>query len=304
FRQGIDLAMTVNARTLFDSHRMATQAFVPGCPDVYIGLPPEDVADLRLGMDAPGVTWADHCAQDEASVFYSGYGYWEGDVRVSGVAGTPEGLTIDGDRMLVADGVMGDADGVVFEFDGEASDAMQNTVATDYSSFRYSSLVDGTSTGSHPFPAGSPTPEGWRADLYVEVTGGDVESIELRGNAYFFTGTLAQRFDSIAVDLSFTGELGAGPDDCTLEPLGWIGLRDPDAVWYDLVFLPRSENDITGQPYPNDPLQQCDGCGTLYIRGVEQGTVCPDFTGVFDLTPPTVDEFVLSVRELPIGGAP
>lgn len=305
FRQAIELAISVNARTLFNSHRRAIDTFGPGCPDVYVGIPPDDVANVDVRDDARGLTWSDRCVQSDTSRFFSGFGYWEGNVSVSGDPTTPEGRTVEAGRSLVADGVIGDESGVVFEFDGDASDSMSSVEAEGFSRWSYSSLIDGTSTGSDPFPSDSLTPDGWRTDLYVALTGGDVDSIELRGNAYFFEGRLDGRFDSIALDMDLKGELGAGPDDCTAEPLGWIGLRDENAVWYDLVFLPRFANDVTGQPYPNDPLQECDGCGTLYIRGVEQATVCPDFTGIFDITPPAVDEFVLSVRELPhIGGTP
>lgn len=308
FRQALELALTVNANTLFGSHRMAIETFEPSCPDVYVGVPPEDVAEVEgVRMDnAPGLTWTDHCAQDSGTTF-SGHAYWDAEVAVQGASDTPEGRTVDADRRLIADGVVGGPDGVVFEFDGEASDAVSRVDATDFTSWAYTSLVDGTATGSHPFPDGSATPDGWRTDLYVSMEGGDVDRIELRGNAYFFEPQLVGRFDSFAVDLDLQGELGAGPDDCTAEPLGWIGLRDSDAVWYDLVFLPRYANDITAEPYPNDPLQACDGCGTLYIRGVEQGTVCPDFAGIFDLSPPTLEDLVLSARMLPQpddGGTP
>jgi hypothetical protein len=298
FRDAMELAMSVTSRTLFDSHRRSVESFGEGCPDVYIGTPPEDLARVDV-RDPTGLTWSDRCIQPDTARTFSGYGYWEGDVLVSGDPASAEGRTVEADRMLVADGVVGDAEGVVFEFDGEASDSMSSVEAEGFTRWSYSSLIDGTSTGRDPFPADSLTPDGWRTDLYVALTGGDVDSIELRGNAYFFDARIDGRFDSIALDISLQGELGAGPDDCTAEPLGWIGLRDENAVWYDLVFLPRFAFDVTGQPYPNDPLQECDGCGTLYIRGVEQGEVCPDLSGIFDLTPPSVEEFVLSVREIP-----
>lgn len=300
YREALELALSVNARVIFDSHRRSLDTFEVGCPDVYAGIPPQDVADVGLREVDSGFTWSDHCAQDDTPNTFSGYGYWDASVNVEGQAGTAEGITIQGERELIADGVRGDGTNVIFEFDGEASDAMTSVVADGYTRWSYSSLILGTSTGSDPFPQGSLAPSGWRTDLYVSIVGGDEERIESRGNVYLFDGRLGDRFDSIALDVDVISELGAGPDDCTQEPLGWIGLRDSDAVWYDLVFLPRFAFDITGDPYPNDPLQECDGCGTLYIRGVEQGTVCPDFSGIqAALSPPNHTEYLYSIRDLP-----
>lgn len=302
YRDAMALALSVNSRTLFSSHRNAIDSFEVGCPDVYSGIPPEDVAEVEdIQETEEGFTWSDHCAQEHADRTFSGHGYWDSTVQVSGDADGPEGISIDAERRLHGDGVVGDGENVIFEFDGVASDAMTSTEAEGYTRWSYTSLITGTSTGSDPFPDGSLAPFGWRTDLYVSVIAGDDEArIESRGNVYLFDGRLGDRFDSIALDVDIIGELGAGPDDCTQEPLGWIGLRDENAVWYDLVFLPRYSFDITGQPYPNDPLQECDGCGTLYIRGVEQGEVCPDFSGLqAEFPAPDHTDYVFSLRDLP-----
>ncbi|MCB9673868.1 MAG: hypothetical protein H6737_02065 [Alphaproteobacteria bacterium] len=300
FEDALALALTVNARTPFNSLSSSFDRFQTGCPDVYAGPPGEDQApDLDIDMDAGGLSWADHCINPDGTTF-SGYGWWNGEIAVTGDPNAD--LTIEAEREMIADGVVGGADGVFFEFDGEASDSLYNVTSNDgYVRWVYSSLVEGTTTGTDPFPSGALAPYGWRTDLYVRMTGGNEDSLETRGNVYLFTGRMNERFDSLALDINVIGELGAGPDDCTQEPLGWIGLRDENAVWYDLIFLPRSEDDITGIPYPNDPLSECDGCGTLYIRGVESGEFCPDFSFLFDgtLQPPPVDEFVSSLRDLP-----
>ncbi|MEZ4317709.1 MAG: hypothetical protein R3F61_09395 [Myxococcota bacterium] len=300
FVEAMQLLLTVNARTPFQSLDRSFDRFQPGCPDVYAGIPPEEQADIDVDMDAGGLTWTDHCENPDGG-YFSGYGWWDGDVGVTGDPNSSEGITIEADREMIADGVVGDTNGVIFEFKGEASDSLYTVQADGYDRWIYSSLVDGTSTGRDPFPAGALAPAGWRTDLYLYMTGGDEDSLEARGNVYLFTGRMSERFDSIALDINVIGQLGAGPDDCTQEPLGWIGLRDENAVWYDLIFLPRSEDDITGVPYPNDPLSECDGCGTLYIRGVESGEFCPDFSFLFDgsLQAPPVAEFVSSLRDLP-----
>lgn len=301
YQDALALALTVNARTAFVSHHRAIERFNTGCPDVYAGLPPDDLVRVDgVQGDPPGVTWADFCMGPDGTSF-SGYGYWDGNVSVQGQPGTPEGLTVNAARTMAADGVVATADGVFLEIDGELSDALYRVDAEGYTRWSYSSLVDGTVTGSDPFPPGALAPDGWRTDLYTYQSGGNVDRIEARGNVYLFTGRMFDRFDSMAMDLEVIGTLGAGPDDCTLEPLGWIGLRDEDAFWYDLIFLPRAGSDVTGPDYPNDPLSDCDGCGTLYLRGVEVGEVCPDFSFLFEAERPipNVDEFVLSLRDLP-----
>jgi hypothetical protein len=301
FEDALALALTVTARTPFNSLANSFDRFQTGCPDVWAGVPPEEFADLDVDMDdAEGLTWSDHCENPDGG-YFNGHGYWDGQIAVQGNPNTPEGITIEADRELIGDGVIGDLSGVFFEFDGEASDSLYTVEADGYNRWIYSSLVTGTVTGRDPFPEGSLAPVGWRTDLYLFKTGGDEDSLEARGNVYLFTGRMNERFDSMAMDINVIGQLGAGPDDCTQEPLGWIGLRDENAVWYDLIFLPRSEDDITGIPYPNDPLSECDGCGTLYIRGVESGEYCPDFSFLFDgtLEPPPVEEFVSSLRDLP-----
>ena len=137
--------------------------------------------------------------------------------------------------------------------------------------------------------------------MYSYRSGGDVERLELRGNVLLFDALLQGRFDSVAADLEFVGTLGAGPEDCTAEPRGWMGLRDENAWWYDLVFLPRYDDDIIAENYANDPLSVCDGCGTLFVRGVESGEVCVDFEDLFDKDPelPDLEEFILTLHNLP-----
>jgi hypothetical protein len=145
------------------------------------------------------------------------------------------------------------------------------------------------------------TPEGYRTDLYQFISGGDVDRYEARGNVYMFTPQLQGKFDSIAVDIALQGPLGAGPEDCTLEPLGWIGVRDDEARWYDVVFLPRYEEDIVGDKYPNDPLSICDGKGRLYIQGIEQELeVEVDFSFLFDgsFELPVAEDFILPLHSL------
>lgn len=128
---------------------------------------------------------------------------------------------------------------------------------------------------------------------------------EPRGNIFLFDSKLAGRFDSVEIDLAFAGPGAAAPTECADEPRGWIGLRDENAYWYDVVFQPRYDEDVTGTGTTNPPYGACDGCGAIYIRGVEQvealGEVCLDFDFVFSespVTPPATADYVLPLHSL------
>ena len=194
----------------------------------------------------------------------------------------------------MADGIISYQDEVVFEFDGMASDSVSLLETADGTRWVYTSFVDATVTGTMPFE-GTATPGGWRTDLYLSAVGGDFPSLTARGNVYLFDTLIQDRFDSVVMDLELVSEAAAGPDDCTLEPLGTLRIRDENAYWYDLVFLPRYPEDGAD---PDADYSACDGCGTFYVRGQEQEQeVCIDLSFAFDLlTAPDPDDFVLNVR--------
>ena len=82
-------------------------------------------------------------------------------------------------------------------------------------------------------------------------------------------------------------------------------MRDENAFWFDVVFQPRFDDDATDDPYDNFSYGPCDGCGTLYVRGLEQTDieVCPDFSFLWSgaLTHPEADDYALSMRDI-LGG--
>ena len=141
--------------------------------------------------------------------------------------------------------------------------------------------------------------------MYERTTGGDEATIELRGNIYYFDYRIAGRFDSVTVNLLWGAPDSLGPDECAAEPRGWIGVRDENAFWYDLVFQPRYDDDPNAEPYQDGDYGPCDGCGTLYVRGLQQDgiEVCPDFSFLWDgtLTHPDPTDFALSLRDI-LGG--
>jgi hypothetical protein len=288
----------VDVRTPWKGHLAALGRAEPGCPDVYFGNP--DVENIDIRTRGKGLSWMDYCQQGDGSV-YSGFAYWETRVVADGDPETALGRTIDATRLLFGDGTVARGDDMLFEFVGQASDALSLSTAPDFERWTYTSRVEGTVTGALALDGG-PLPGGYRTDLYRRTAGGSEESLEARGNLFLFEHRIAGRFDSLAVDLAMLGPAGAGPNDCTAEPNGWIALRDEDAFWYDLVFEPRRTGDPQDPDYDNSPYAGCDGCGTLYLRGLEQPSteVCVDLSFLWagGLDHPPARDFVFTLRDL------
>ncbi|MES2645173.1 MAG: hypothetical protein V4850_37140 [Myxococcota bacterium] len=284
------MALNVRTATAWAGHVATLGMRTAGCPDLWVGAPGDA---LDLDDDAPGVSWADHCDNGQG-VDFGGALYWETAVAVEGDPASEEGRTSSAERTLVGDATVGEGSDARFELDGEASDAVSLSEAPGYARYTWSSLVAGTVTGSEVF-VGTSTPGGYRTDLYLYAEGGDAERLEARGNLYLYEDRIADRFDSVAMDLSYVGPTNAAPTDCTLEPTGWLSVRDADAYWYDLVFLPAdAEAPETGVS------AACDGCGELYVRGVPAGQVCVDLSLAWDgrLAPPSIADFALSLHDL------
>lgn len=300
FQDAVRLMLSVSARQPWSGHKASLDGRAAGCPDFWTD--PFTVNGLETVGSEQGVAWNDDClVSDATGLYYDGWLWWDFDVQQSGDPTSLDGRVSEASRTMDGDALVGDTEGVRFEFDGAAADSLYRVEAYGYERFVYSTRMDATITGRDVFGPDSLTPDGYRTDLFMFITGGDVETFEARGNVYMFRPQLMDRFDSIGVDMALPGELGAGPNDCALEPLGWIGLRDEDAYWYDLVFLPRFREDIVGEEYPNDPLSVCDGCGRLYVQGVEQQgkDVCVDFSFLFDeFELPDADEYVLPFHAL------
>lgn len=296
FVDALALATTITASSAWTGHVQSLGRRSEGCPDFYVG--PIEEAELDEGSEA--ITWLDYC--NTQGTAFGGFVSWEGNVQVQGALEAPEGRTVDATRRLSGDGLVATEAGAAFELEGEASETVYQVEAADYQRWTWSSLVDATVTGSDAF--GSAEARGWRADLYLAAAGGssgsgDAPTLELRGNAFLFEPRIADRFDSFDADLSFGTDL-----DCTLEPRGWISLRESDAFWYDLVFLPLEDG-----KYTNPGYEECDGCGTLFVRGVEAGDyeatelgpICPDFSGTWQIPADRVPDpatFLLPLREI------
>ncbi len=295
YQDALGLALTATMGPAWSGHVDSLTLARSGCPDFFAGAPDED-ADID--EDAGGLSWADYCETD-GGLFYAGWAWWTSDIAFSGEVDGEEGSAFEASRELVGDGVVGDDAGEIFAWEGEASDAVSSEETASYARWTWSSTVAGTLQGSSLF-ASSQAPEGWRADMSLYATGGDSQSVDIVGDVFFFTPVLQDRFDSVGLNLSWTPADQTAPDACALEPTGYISVRDDDAYWYDLVFQPAEDDDVTGEGYEDDPYLACDGCGTLYVRGIAQDiTVCPEFSALWEaVTPPEAEDYILTLRDL------
>jgi hypothetical protein len=293
------LVIALTADAVWPAHVDAVAQGAPGCPDLYVG--PHDLEARALGEG--GWSWADLCVGPEGRR-YAGFTWWDGSVSREGDASSPVGATLEGSRRLVADGLVAQGEDVLLELDGELSDSLLRVDAPDLATWTHSSRVEATLGGTW---LDGLAPGGLRAGLVSRLTGGGPETIELRGDLHLFEHRLQGVFDSVAVDLAWAAPDASAPDACAAEPAGWIGLRDEDAAWIELVFQPR-HGDATGAPYDNPPYDPCDGCATVFVRGIEQDlTVCPDLGFVWEgaLAPPDPAGFAVDPRALLTdGGAP
>ena len=295
YSDAMRLALATHVGPVWEGHKGSLDLAQSGCPDFFAGAPSDEV---DIDEDAGGVSWSDHC-ETAGGLFYYGWEWWTADIEVADEVDGEDGVAISASRTLQGDGVVGDDNGDLYAWDGEASDAISTETTETWSYWTWSSTVTGTLTGSNLFD-GTETPDGWRADLYLYASGGDTSTLTLTGNVFYFNPVLQDRFDSVSVDLTWTDPADADPSSCTLEPTGYISVRDSDAFWYDLVFQPTDDDDLTDDDYADDPYTDCDGCGTLYVRGVEQSTVCPDLSWVWDgaLVPPEAEDYILTLRDL------
>lgn len=289
----LTLALQGTVSPVWAGHVASMDLARAGCPDLYAGPPADEDAEVD---EEEGVSWYDHCTTD-GGLFFSGWAWWDAAIEVADEVDGQPGQAVQASRTLVADGVIGDDVSDLYAFDGEAEDALTQETADGYDAWTWSSVVTGSVGGSLVMD-GTDTPDGWRADLSLYATGPAPQTLTLVGNLYAYNPVLQERFDSVSVDLTWTDT--ASSDACALEPVGYLSVRDEDAFWYDLVFQPLEDESMSDSGYADDPYAACDGCGTLYVRGIEQGTVCPDLSFLWAgaITPPTVDDFVLSLHDL------
>jgi hypothetical protein len=289
-----------------------------GCPQVWAGVPPEDLLNLDLASeDAMGLTWLADCATDPGATGFEGFAYWES--TNDGVIGT---------RTLVADASVTDATGnVLFDYDGSASDTLDLSQGSAYAS-AFSGVISGSLAGigsglraqNNTADANGGFVASWSAsgdltfDGSVEAFDGfgppddrPADAPELEDQISWEPGM--PRFTSARFQLSFDV-------DCPSEPHGYIGLRGNEGFWFDVYFLPLydiAEDSAQSNAYPYEQIDNvaCDGVGTLFARNVDlkaadeedagwSRELSPDFAAVVASLPtPSITDYVYTLRNLP-----
>lgn len=294
--------------TAWAGHLGALDAARGGCPTIWIGGLPEEIADIDMNGD-PGMSWLADCTTDPGRTDYAGFTHWTTGI-VEGQSGT---------RELVSDAIVTDTDGtVLFDFDGSASDQLDVTTST------YTSVLNGELGGTlagvgSGLRTGGEFEASWSVDGSLRLFGTvttfdgfgpadtrDASAPELANLPGWAPGM--PRFTSVRLDLSFGPECGA-------EPIGFVGIRGNEGFWFDVYFLPNPEfEEGTAQfkafPYEEIDNLACDGVGTLFARNVNleayddedpswSRDITPDFAGVLGgMALPTLDTYVYTLRDI------
>jgi hypothetical protein len=274
----LDRAVRTSAGRVLDAHVGALDQGTPTCPDLYLGAPPEGDPDL-----VDGHAWADHC---DETLSFDGWASWSIEATSAGDPNTPVGRTIDGTRRLEGDLQIWRDELQLLGFDGVAEDSLSRTDTDAGASWRWASYLEGSVEGTL-----TDLPK-MRAELSLEAVGGPAASLTLRGDVYAPSAPLDDVFDSLRLDIAWQ-DPATSFADCPDEPVGWIGVRDDEAWWFDVVFQPLP-GDVDPTPNP------CDGCGELYIRGLPTETlVCPDLSFLWlddTIVPPALSGFAPAPR--------
>jgi hypothetical protein len=293
-------------------HMASLDSAPASCPAIWMGPLPEDLVEVDMDMEQAGMSWLANCVTDPGNLTFSGFTHWSTEI-VEDVSGA---------RALVADAEVTDsAGGLLFAFDGEASDSL------DLATGQYSSLLDGEITGSlvglgsglrtgGEFEASWNQAAGSGLRLFGTVTAFDgfgppderdpSDSPELENLPGWSQGM--PRFTSVRYDLQFS-------EECPEEPMGFLGIRGNEGFWFDVYFLPiydPEEDTFQSKAFPYEEIDNvsCDGIGTLFARNVslkEADTedpdwsreVQPDFAGtISSLQTPSIEDYIYTLRQV------
>lgn len=280
-QQGLGLTLISDLRAPWSAFTNTFARSSVGCPDVY-----SSSAEAQDDMTA--LYWSDSCKTD-AGLFFDGELGW--DVTGSRDFIDESRYVEYGQRTLMGNARVEEGQTRLLAFTGDANDSYYQSFDPAGNSWTYSAQVEGTVSGDLSFPEGAVFTGGLREALYINYKVGTQDLLTLRGDVFLLQETF-DRFDSVSLDITLYGSRGAPPNACLKEPYGYIGLRDTSAYWYEVVFMP------IGGPDDNTDDAACDGCGTLFVRGVEQETpICLSFDGLWEaLSPPSFDDYVFSTR--------
>ncbi|MEM6926953.1 MAG: hypothetical protein AAF602_08505 [Myxococcota bacterium] len=307
--------------TVWAGHRATMDTATFNCPNVWLGAPPERLADLDLddGETLPGLSWADRCTNPGVNTF-RGFTYWETNVDVD---------TGQGNRMLLGDAEVTDPSGaVLFDYDGESADTLAN--GTYSSNVVVRKLLGTLLPGFDAAGIRGELATSWQLDGSPDISiegavhlaagfgptdtrSGDLTvSPELENLPFWEPGL--PRYTSVRFDLEFGDDLDG--NFCGLEPRGYVGVRGNEGFWFDVYFLPkydRAEDPARGGAFPFEEIDNldCDGIGTAFIRNLDLRTddaedpnwsreIQFDFGAILAALPsPGVEDFLYPLQELP-----
>ena len=275
FADAIDVAMTVSTGVSWGGHIRSLERRHEGCR-ISTSEHPNFTDDFGLpDGGGNGLLWYDNCTTP-GGLFYRGMQYWDGRGAIDGDPQSSSGQTQQGNRTMAGASTVGDNQETRFQFRGTASDSLSRVIAPDYERWTYSSTVEATVSGTDALdPIASLTPGGWRADststppAAVSPARGPGRRLPVRAP---HPGPL--RF---ARDRHRTVERLVGRTGHALEPRGWIGLRDENAWWIDVVFMPTESDDGTGDVWATPATAPATAVGpsTSAGRADPISTICP-----------------------------
>ena len=216
-----------------------------------------------------GAVWYSGCSSTSGTS-YSGFGYSYEYVDMVDGGTTYNGAQIYGQMTLT------DASGQIFRGDGVAMSLLGHTAEGNGTVF-YSGI-----TGAFQWTAAPQSTwlhDGDSAGITIfamDYPDYDVRFVQFAGSVQVEEerGIFAVAFDSEVGTLIQSEGLGS---ECTDEPGGVISVRDPDAIWYDVVFDGATSDGIS-----TGDASRCDGCGDAIVEGEVIGSVCPDFSTWLD----------------------
>ena len=278
--ESVDFLTRTTGRAAWAGHLAALDRISAGCPTVWSGVP-SGVGDVDGGEDGNG--WQDSCSN--GNVAYRGSVAWS-------TTANPDGPVI-GTRTLAAIATVDEGEGELFRLRGAVEDSLR--LDEGGARWTYSSTFNGAAGGSATVDPDLPAVAGWRGNTSVTWVGGARWSINVAANLAFDEDMVQGRFDALDVETYIPGP-GANEMGCGQEPHGRISMRLPPGDWVDVQFWVPPPAESPEEIVTND----CDGCGSVTIRGVPLGDACPDFSLLWtaeQLPRAVLDDFVLPMRE-------
>lgn len=227
----------------------ALAVFEPGCPEDYLDTEQNGLRVIYFYTE--GCTTSAGLHVQGIGRFERWTGIVDGDRTSSGARVSAEGGTFrldDGTGWMQFSGYLEFDQG---QYANGASDAYFYVAAeasSDAQTAQASPLLDGTVRAQGVL-------------FSYAITG-----VKLLGGS----GSLAGDGLGDALAISFD-DLWVARYECAAEPAGSFGVRDDAGYWHDVVFDAATFPDGDQPQWQPD---QCDGCGTYLVGGLQDGTLC------------------------------